>query len=48
MSSVKYHLLLKVVLSEKLLNYLHHFLVSAGKTGASQANFDLSFVLVHE
>jgi len=45
---MKNNFLLEVILGQELLNYLNHFLVPPGKTGASQTNPDLGFVVFHE
>lgn len=46
--SVKYNLILELVLIQKLHDHLNHFLVSPCKTRASQAYSDLSFKVFHE
>jgi hypothetical protein len=48
MSAVKYYPLFQVVLNQKLLDDLYHFLVTPSKTGTSQAYSDLSFIVFHE
>jgi hypothetical protein len=48
MSPMKYNLLFEVMLGEKLLYDLNHFLVSACETGTSQADSNLSFIVFHE
>jgi hypothetical protein len=48
MGPVKYDLFFEVMPGQKLLDYLNHFLVSTRKTGTSQADSDLSFVVFHD
>jgi hypothetical protein len=47
-STVENYLLFQVILGQKLLYYLNHFLVTTCKTGASQADSDLGFVVFHD
>jgi hypothetical protein len=44
---MKNDLFFQVMMDQKLLDHLNHFLVSAGKTGTSQANPDFGFVFFH-
>jgi hypothetical protein len=48
MRSVKNDLFRELIMVEELLDYLHHFFISPGKTRASKANSDLRFVVFHE
>jgi hypothetical protein len=48
MGTVEYYFVFQLILNQKLLDYLNHFLVSARKTGASQAYSDLSLVFFHD
>jgi hypothetical protein len=47
-STVKNDPFFEVVKFQKLLDYLHHFLVTTRKARASKANSDLDFCIVHD